>query len=380
MDDKLNINRKVSNLGSRSSSIKLREEITKLMILFRDAGASELALSSLLDSNVLIDLYGEDIRNRAYTTIDPLGEKKILRPDFTVPIVQMHILSENKYGKYSYSGPVWRSQSYDSRKPSEYYQAGFEYFHEIEASRADAEVFDLFQRCTIGLELDIELGDMGILRAIVNCLDISDNKRRLLLRHLWRPDRFRQLLKQLSNGHSTTDTRTALFRAIKSEKFNEYVQENGPIIGRRSLKEIDLRSNELLKEESKKPISRAALMMIEKIQRLKCSLSSAPNRIIEFLSLGNELEDVCDNLSNRIQVMTEIGIDVDKLSFATNLSQTSLEYYDGFIFSMSVKGFPDIPPVSQGGRYNELTSILTKGASVPAVGGIIRPEILSSLR
>ena len=78
--------------------------------------------------------------------------------------------------------------------------------------------------------------------------------------------------------------------------------------------------------------------------------------------------------------MTEIGIDIGKLSFATNLSQTSLEYYDGFIFSMSVKGLPNIPPISQGGRYNELTSILAKGASVPAVGGIIRPEILSSLR
>ena len=100
MDDKLDINQKASIFGSRCSLVKLRAEIAKLMILFQDAGASELALPSLLDPNVLIDLYGEDIRNRAYTTIDPLGEKKILRPDFTVPIVQMHIRTENKYGKY----------------------------------------------------------------------------------------------------------------------------------------------------------------------------------------------------------------------------------------------------------------------------------------
>ncbi len=347
---------------------------------FETAGALELDLPSLLDSSVLIDLYGEDIRTRAYITTGPFGEKKILRPDFTVPIVQMHLATNKKHGKYSYAGPVWRSQPAGSRRPSEYYQVGFEYFHQTEPSQADAEVFKLFQSCTAGLHLRNELGDMGIMRAIVNCLDISDNKRRLLLRHLWRPERFKQLLMQLSSGDTLGESRATLFQVIKEEKIKEYVKNNGPVIGLRSVEEIVDRSKELMIEESKKPISQSDVSIIEKLQALKCSLCSAPIKIKKFMGLGNELIQVCDNLSSRIQAMVELKIDVKNLNFASNLARTRLEYYDGFIFTSSIKGRPELPPVAQGGRYNALTNILSKGSSIPAVGGIVRPEILLSVK
>ena len=120
--------------------------------------------------------------------------------------------------------------------------------------------------------------------------------------------------------------------------------------------------------------------MIEKIQSLKSSLSDAPNKISEFLSLGRELGDVRDNLLSRIQSMSELGIDVSKLTFVANLTRTSLEYYDGFFFTSSVRGSSSLPPVAQGGRYNALTAVVGKGTNLPAVGGIIRPELLSFLR
>ncbi len=372
--------REISSFEDSSRLVALREEMKQLLRVFEEAGAIEIDVPYLLDSDVLIDLYGEDIRNRAYSTTNSFGVKQILRPDFTVPIVQMHIATEKKDAKYSYSGPVWRSQPYGSNKPAEYYQVGFEYFHEAESSKADADVFDLFQRGMRGIELETEVGDMGIIRAIVNCLDISDNKRRLLLRHLWRPDRFRQLLKQLSLGDSSNDPRAALFRAIKNEKLEAFIEQNGPIIGKRSVDEILLRSKELLIEETKKPIPQVVVSMIEKIQSLKSPLCDAPNKISEFLSLGSEFGDVRDKLSSRIQLMSEIGIDVSKLNFVANLTRTSLEYYDGFIFTCSVKGSSSLPPVAQGGRYNALTAIVGKGASIPAVGGIIRPEILSLIK
>ena len=78
--------------------------------------------------------------------------------------------------------------------------------------------------------------------------------------------------------------------------------------------------------------------------------------------------------------MSELGINVKNLNFLTNLSRTSLEYYDGFVFSTSLKDRPNLPPVVQGGRYNALTKILGKGTEIPAVGGIVRPEILASAR
>ena len=350
------------------------------MASFQEAGALELDMPSLLESGSLVDLYGEDIRNQAFTITGSINEEKILRPDFTVPIVEMHIATKKLEAKYSYSGTVWRSQPHGSKQPTEYHQSGFEYFHQSEPSRADAEIFDLFQRCTSGVELDTELGDIGVLRAVVGSLDISDNKRRLLLRHLWRPDRFRQLITQLSLGDSGGNSRSALFQSIKSDKLNEYIDANGPKIGLRSLNEIKKRSKELLKEELSRPLSLNLVKEIEQILSLQCPLSKVVNEMTQFFPLGNELKDVCYNLESRIDAMSELGINMKKLRFLTNLTRTSLEYYDGFVFSISIPGRPHLPPVSQGGRYNALTKVLGKGATIPAVGGIVRPEILASVR
>ena len=367
------------NIRFGSSLTKLRAVISNVMKLFQEAGALELDMPSLLDSHALIDLYGEDIRNQAYT-IGHINREKILRPDFTVPIVEMHIATEQKEAKYSYCGPVWRSQLYGSQEPTEYYQAGFEYFHQTDSARADAEIFELFQHCTRGVDLDIELGDVGILRAVVSSLDISDNKRSLLLRHLWRPDRFIQLIRQLSEDNSISTSRSLLFESINNDKLNDYVNANGPKIGLRTLDEIRKRSEELLKEELARPISSNLVKAIEDLLALQCPLSKASSKISQFFAIGNELRDVSYNLDCRIDAMSELGIDVKNLNFLTNLSRTSLEYYDGFVFSTSLKDRPNLPPVVQGGRYNALTKILGKGTEIPAVGGIVRPEILASVR
>ena len=367
------------NIRFGSSLVKLRAVISNVMTLFQEAGALELDMPSLLDSHALIDLYGEDIRNQAYTT-SHINREKILRPDFTVPIVEMHIATKQREAKYSYYGPVWRSQPYGSQEPAEYYQAGIEYFHQSDSARADAEIFELFQHCTRGVDLDIELGDVAILRAVVNSLDISDNKRSLLLRHLWRPDRFIQLIRQLSQDNSVSNSRSLLFESITNDTLNEYIIANGPRIGLRTLDEIRKRSEELLKEELTRPVSSNLVKLIEDLLALQCPLSKASTKITQFFAIGNELRDVSHNLESRIDAMSELGINVKNLNFLTNLSRTSLEYYDGFVFSTSLKDQPNLPPVAQGGRYNALTKILGKGTEIPAVGGIVRPEVLALVR
>lgn len=44
----------------------------RFLAAFRDAGAVEVAPDILLPAETLLDLYGEDIRARAYVTTDPL--------------------------------------------------------------------------------------------------------------------------------------------------------------------------------------------------------------------------------------------------------------------------------------------------------------------
>ena len=58
---------------------------------FRAAGAVPVEADILQPADRLLDLYGEDIRARAFVTSDPLRGEAMLRPDFTVPVVEMHL-------------------------------------------------------------------------------------------------------------------------------------------------------------------------------------------------------------------------------------------------------------------------------------------------
>ena len=51
--------------------------------LFQQAGAATVQAAILQPAETLLDLYGEDIRARAYVTSDPLRGEQMLRPDFT---------------------------------------------------------------------------------------------------------------------------------------------------------------------------------------------------------------------------------------------------------------------------------------------------------
>jgi ATP phosphoribosyltransferase regulatory subunit len=55
-----------------------------------------------------------------------------------------------------------------------------------------------------------------------------------------------------------------------------------------------------------------------------------------------------------------------------------MEYYDGFVFGF-VGPRDDLPAVATGGRYDALTAVLGQGRAIPAVGGVIRPDILAAL-
>ena len=69
----------------------------------------------LLPADTLLDLYGEDIRARAYVTADPLRGEMMLRPDFTVPVVQAHMQGAEP-ARYCYLGEVFRKQDAARRR------------------------------------------------------------------------------------------------------------------------------------------------------------------------------------------------------------------------------------------------------------------------
>ena len=76
----------------------IRAEGERLMAGFVAAGAVPVEADILQPAGTLLDLYGEDIRARAYVTDDPVRGEMMLRPDFTVPVVQAQFRVVEAFG------------------------------------------------------------------------------------------------------------------------------------------------------------------------------------------------------------------------------------------------------------------------------------------
>ena len=76
--------------------------------------------------------------------------------------------------------------------------------------------------------------------------------------------------------------------------------------------------------------------------------------------------------------MASRGINLDEIEFEAGYGRSSMEYYDGFVFGL-YSDDAKLPPVATGGRYDALTRVLGQGAEIPAVGGVIRPELVIAL-
>jgi len=173
----------------------------RLVAQFEAAGASRIEPGYLQSAEVLLDLYGEDIRARAYTTHDPVHGEQMLRPDFTVPVVHTHMEEHPNDGsepaRYTYAGPVWRRQDYGSTRAREFWQVGFELFDGSDPAGADAEVFALISKALGGAFKPLT-GDLAFLFAAISALKTTETRKAALRRHVWRPLRFDRLLARFS--------------------------------------------------------------------------------------------------------------------------------------------------------------------------------------
>ena len=339
-----------------------RQAAEELVARFEAAGAARIEADVLQPADLLLDLYGEDIRARAYTTTDPLRGEQMLRPDFTVPVVQHHMGVSAEPARYTYTGEVFRRQEVDEARPNEHLQVGFEVFDRSNPAEVEAEVFALFADAVAGLGLRAVTGDIGILIAAVAGLPISEARRAALTRHIWRPDRFRALLDR--------------FAAPRDVVLAETI---GPEIGVRSRAEVDARVA-ALEADAREPLLDTGLVtrlgdLLDVADGAEASLATLRALEVDLPAIAPAL----DRLEARHEALAARGIDLATLHFEASYGRTLMEYYDGFVFGLLV---PDtkLPPVATGGRYDALTQALGRGTGVPAVGGVLRPEMILDLR
>ena len=346
-------------------------EAADIIGAFEAAGAKRVQSPSLLNAETLLDLYGEDIRARAYVTHDPILGEQMLRPDFTVPIVEQHMREGAEPARYCYAGPVWRKQDAGSGRANEYDQIGYEIFDRTNRAAADAEVFALFAQL-LPKDLTVVTGDGGLLHAAVAGLDTTERRKAALLRHLWRPKKFRALIERFSGRAPTPSARMDLIVAAAVNGPATVIEDAGKFIGLRSQEEIEARISALSAEDKTPDLSERDQAVIEAVINTS---GTAPNALKDLKKIQSDFQGMgaaIDAFEERVEALGAAGVDVSALRFEGGYGLTSMEYYDGFVFGF-LKGEA---VVATGGRYDALTRVLGLGDEIPAVGGVIRPDVL----
>ena len=359
-----------------TDSVNLRLEISRIGSIFAKAGLKEISVPSLLTASDLVDLYGEDLKLRAYTTSDPVKGEQVLRPDFTVPILLKHLKGKSLQAKYFYSGNVWRRQSFESIIPNEQYQMGFEFFDEKKNNSIslDVEAYLLINTILSKYKVRSVTGDVQILTTAINELDISDYKKASLKRHLWRPKRFMRLL-DLYSKQTTSERNIRSRKSTTLLLWKEKLREFKSFYGVRTKIDIQERIEILEQELSQNLIANSERNFLLKLMKFQSSLSEAPKSISSASMVGGSFRNAIENFELRVALLSEY-VNTKIVKFQVIYGLTTLEYYDGFVFGFQF-GNRKYPPIAQGGRYDSLCSSLSKkGKSICAIGSMLRMDFL----
>ena len=357
----------------------VRQESQRLYALFQSKGAHAVEAPVLLPAETLLDLYGEDLRARAYVTRDPILGEMMLRPDFTVPVVQMHMAEGAEPARYTYQGDVFRKQEAGSERPREYAQVGIEIFDRTRPAASEAEVFSIVRDGLGDLPTRPVTGDIGILRAAISGLETSDRRKSALLRHVWRPKRFRALLDRY-RGALPVPTHRSFLAGLDPSHVYAAIEKAGPAIGMRSIAEVAERVSALRQDAQTAPIPEEQAALLDDILSIRASSTDALARLRDIAVDMPLIEPALDQMRARLDALDALGIAPDTLPFEASFGRTAMEYYDGFVFGFHVENRTDLPPVATGGRYDALTRMLGQGREIPAVGAVIRPAVVVQAR
>lgn len=334
---------------------------------FLELGAQAAHADVLQDAALLLDLYGEDIRARAYTVQDPSRGEMMMRPDFTVPVTQMHMEHGANPARYTYLGDVFRRQEDFPDRRNEYVQVGYEVFGQEDQAAADADAFVAIQSALGPAPLKVSTGDIRIIAAAVEGLNTSAARQAALMRHLWRPRKFRALIDRFADPHTiSASRRAALETRVAADD----------VVGKRSAEEINARLDALAADMQTPAISAEQVAQIDALLGIRETSSIALGLLRDLAVDMPALDPALDHMEARLEALTARGVNAEALPFEASYGRTSMEYYDGFVFGFYADARPELPPVATGGRYDALTARLGHGARLPAVGAVIRPDLL----
>ena len=360
----------------------------RILALFEAEGFSPVHPPIVQPADVFLEKSGEAIRARTFLFADPDGREELcLRPDLTVPTCRWHLTHADDpahEARYCYLGPVFRydAEKGDTLHPREYAQAGVEWFGAAEAPRAEAEVLALAVRAAreAGLRnVAITLGDVGLIRALLEDIDMPPRWRARLLRRLRRPAAFRETLAEMTgeNGPRARTSVSPLIDELASRPSMERALELAEkeleargleLVSGRTLEEIAARLLEKAENRAAEPLPKEKAALIERLLAVSGPLKPALVQLGRLAEkAGPALRAAWEAYAARVErIAALLPEEVMNMTFDAGFGRT-FDYYTGFVFRLEAAIGGRRLPVGGGGRYDDMLESLG-GPAVPALG------------
>jgi ATP phosphoribosyltransferase regulatory subunit len=365
-----------------------------ILRVFEAAGFAHIAPDILQPADVFLDRAGEEIRARTFVFTDPAGTELCLRPDLTVPACRYHLSHSSApqaESRYCYRGPAFRFQPEGGSPlyPSEFDQAGIEWFGASDAERADAEVLELAMAAMAAAGLEtyrVRIGDLGLVHALLHAIDMPERWRRRLMHQFWRPRAFRSLLDQLTGARASPRTSISpLLDRLAGGGLDEAVelvteeldQRGAQLAGGRTIEDIAGRLAEKAADRHAPPLDSASAALIDDYLGLRGPPDGVLGRLERLADeTGGAMPDAVATFRRRLEHIDLASKAGREFEFSGVFGR-NLEYYTGFVFQIEV----DRPQggtlaIAGGGRYDDMLTDIGSPVQVAAVGCAIHTERL----
>ena len=359
---------------------------------------SRVSPGEILSAENLLDLYGEDVRARAFV-FDGVGQGDLcLRPDLTLAICRYHLdnAAQKTEAQYCASGPVFRRPRPGEDRAAEFMQVGFEWYGGDDPAEIEAQLYVRTRDVLSDMGCDsvtVETGDLGVLFSLIDAAPIPERWRTRLKRHVWRPNRFHALLSGLSEEGTDDAGRIAFLKALGALEpeqarlaVSHMLALSGTThVGLRTHDEIATRFLEQAQDAQAHPLPTEIGSAIDKAARLKGSAAEALSQLRGIAQeAGLSIDPALEHFSRRLEALDAAGVDPAALPFDAEFGR-SLEYYDGFVFefydtALAAQTSRVEAQLAGGGRYDGMMAAAARafGGANPAAafafGLAIRPE------
>jgi ATP phosphoribosyltransferase regulatory subunit len=320
-----------------------------------------------------LDMAGEDLRRRIFTTESETGEALCLRPEFTIPVCMGHI--EGNAGtpkRYAYLGEVFRQRR---EGPNEFYQAGIEDLGDHDVAAADARaVSDALEVLRALLAKDaglaVTIGDQTVFEAVLAALGLPEGWKRRLIRAFGDRAALDAMLSSLSRGEAGNGSSEAS-RLVEANDRAGLVAHIADLMDATGYSANASRTPEEIAERllEKHELSEArleahAFSVLTGFLALDVELAQAPAALAGFAdAAGLDLRAALSRFDHRVAAIRNRSGDVSAMRYRAAFGRP-LDYYTGLVFEIGAAG----QVLAGGGRYDRMLTLLGAAKPIPAVG------------